>query len=120
MDVAEHAREAHNYTAQDAVRDFLAKPPPVLRVRIDVCRGRTERQSPSGKVIQNGTELGPSSLEHSPHGAAARHGRAPAVGEHSELEFEAAKIESAPLTNNRDRHADGQHDEATLDLAKLK
>jgi len=120
LQVAERARTAYNYTAQDAVQEFLAKPPSLFRMRVLVCRGHAELRPLKVTVVQGGTELVPSSIQHSAHhSSSGRIGRTPVIGERVELEFPANKIESSLLTVEIDT-SDRQHAETTFDLAKLK
>jgi hypothetical protein len=116
---AERARAAYNYTAEDAEEVFLARPPALLYVHVRIRRGHAELRSPEVTVIQAGTQLMPSSVEHWPYYAYSRHGRGPAIGEHVDLEFRADKITSSPLTIQI-KTADNQHAETTFDLGKLR
>ena len=117
--VAEHARETANYAAQDAVEEFLSKQPSAFRVQLDICRGREETQSVKFRITQNDKELAPSSVEHTPFLAAQRHGPSLIIGEHVKLQFEADKIEPAPLRVEIET-PEGQHAETTFDLSKLR
>ena len=117
--VAEHARETKNYTAQDAIEEFLPHPPALFLVQLDICRGHKETQPVKFRITQNDRELTPSSVERTPYYAAQRHGPSLIIGDHVKLEFEADKIESAPLTVEIET-PEGQHAETTFDLSKLR
>jgi hypothetical protein len=119
VQVAEHVLQTVNYKAQDAVAEFLSKPPSVFRVQLDICFGHKESQSVKFRITQNDKELAPSSVEHSPYFAAQRHGPSVVIGEHVKLQFEADKIESTRLTVEIET-PDGQHAETIFDLAKLR
>lgn len=119
IQVAERARAAFNYTAEDAEEEFLAKPPALLYVYIRIRRGHAELRSPEVAVIQDGTQLTPSSVEHWPIYVYSRYGRGPAIGENVNLKFPADKITSSPLTI-RIETADNQHAETMFDLFRLR
>jgi hypothetical protein len=119
VQVAEYSRRAVNYKSQDAVADFLSKPPSVFRVQLDICRGRKELDSVKFRITQNDKELVPSFVEHSPYFAEQRHGPSVIIGEHAKLQFQADMIESTPLTVEIET-PDGLHARTTFDLAKLR
>lgn len=117
--VVEHTRETANYTAQDAVAEFLSNPPAVFRVQLDICRGQKETRSVKFRITQNDKELAPSSVERTPYYAAQKHGPSLIIGEHVKLQFEADEIEPAPLRVEIET-PEGQHAETTFDLSKLR
>jgi hypothetical protein len=117
--IAKHACETANYSAQDALEAFLSKPPSALRMQLDICFGRKESQPVKFRITQNDKELAPSSVERTPYFAAGRYGPSQVIGEHVKLQFEADKIESTPLTVEIEA-PDGQHAKTTFDLAKLR
>jgi hypothetical protein len=119
VQVAEHARQTVNYSAQDALKDYLSAPPSVFLMQLDICFGHKESQSMKFKITQNDKELAPISVERSPYFAGGRHGPSQVIGEHVMLQFEASEIESSPLTVEIET-PDGRHTETTFDLARLK
>lgn len=119
LQIAEHARQTVNYSAQDALGDFVSRPPSIFRMQLDICFGHKEPQSMKFMVTQNDKELAPLSIERSPYFAAGKHGPSQVIGEHVKVEFEADKIESVSLTVEVDT-PDGRHAETTFDLARLE
>jgi hypothetical protein len=119
VQIAEHACQAVNYTAQDAEAQFLSNPPTVFRMQLDICFGYEQSQSVKFRIIQNDRELAPNSFERSPYFERGRYGPSKLIGEHLKLQFEADKIESAPLTVEIET-PDGQHATTIFDLAKLR
>jgi hypothetical protein len=119
IQIAEHACQALNYSAQDAEAEFLSKPPSIFRVQLDICFTNKESQSVKFSITQNDRELAPSSVERSPYFAGGRYGPSPIIGEHVRIQFEADKIESAPLIVKIET-PDGQRATTTFDLAKLR
>jgi hypothetical protein len=119
VQVAGYSRRAVNYKSQDAVADFLSKPPSIFRVQLDICRGHKELDSVKVKITQSDKELAPSTVEHSPYFAEQRHGPSVVIGEHLKLQFQADKIESTPLTVEIET-PDGLHARTMFDLAKLR
>jgi hypothetical protein len=119
VQIAEHARQTVNYSAQGALGDFVSRPPSIFRMQLDICFGRKESQSVTFMVTQNDKKLAPLSVERSPYFAGGKHGPSQVIGEHVKVEFEADKIESTPLTVELEL-SDGRHAETTFDLARLK
>jgi len=119
VQVAEYSRQAKNYTVEDALRDFLDKPPSVFRVRLDLCLGGKESMPARVKATQSEKDLVPSAVERTPYFASQRHGPALVIGEHVTLEFQADRVAPEPLTLAIDT-PDRQHSETTFDLARLK
>jgi len=119
--VAQRARAAFNYTTEDAIEEFLAKPPAMFRVRVLLCRGHAEAETPKVMVSQAGATLVASEFNHWPHHAAGGGRRAtptPIIGEYLELEFAASKIEAAPLTIEIET-SDGRRAQTAFDLDEL-
>jgi hypothetical protein len=119
VQVAEHARQTVNYKAQDAVAEFVSKPPSIFLMQLNICFGHKESQSVKFRIIQNDKELAPSTVEHSPYFAEQRHGPSVTIGEHLKLQFQADRIEPTPLTVELET-PDGLHARTTFDLAKLR
>ena len=119
LQVAEHAREAPNYSAQDAVKEFYGKSL-VFRMYLDICY---EPNAPPNaikfKITQNKKQLVPLSSESTTYAQATDFGYLPPNGEQIVLEFASEKIESAALTVLIDT-PDGQHAETGFDLEKLR
>jgi len=118
--IAERARATANYTSQDAVEEFMAKPPARFLMQMDLCFGHTEPQSVKFEVMQNGKKLVPVSIDRSPFFPISDETSAPpSIGEHIHLEFKAEKIDASDLTVKIET-VDGREDETTFDLAMLK
>jgi hypothetical protein len=124
--IAEHARETLNYDSQDAVKDFLDKPA-VFRVFLDICFrypdpnvGTSEADKIRIKMSQDDKEIVPKSVERSQYYPFQDSGAfIPSIGEHVQMDFDAGKIESSPLTIEIDT-PNGRHAETTFDLSTLK
>jgi hypothetical protein len=129
LQVAEHSRDATNYSSQDAVKDFFDKPA-VFRVFVDIyfspARPKSGASGTSGlsddvevKLIQHGKEIASQSSDSwqltSFRDASTS---VESVGEHVQLEYPAEKIDSSRL-KIQITTPDGQHAETTFDLAKL-
>jgi len=125
LQVAEHSRDTANYSAQQAVRDFLGKPAR-FRVFLDIYFGMPTGSDPSKagdvkiKLSQHGKELIADSVErwqlnvyHDP--ATWRE----SVGQHVQVGINAGKIDSSVLSIEVET-PDGRQDETSFDLAKLK
>jgi hypothetical protein len=119
VQVAEYSRRAVNYKSQDAVANFLSKPPSVFRIQLDICLGEKKSKSVSFRTIQNGKELTATYVEHSPFLSEQRRGPSVVIGEHVKLEFDANIIESSPLTVEIET-SEGKRAHTTFDLAKLR
>ena len=118
--VATHASRTMNYSAQDAVRDFLNKPA-VFRIHMEICyMPDAPPDSVKFKVIQNKNEVIPSLTERLPYYPATnKHTRLPSIGETVELEFKPEKLDSSTLTILIDT-PDGQHAETEFPLQTLR
>jgi len=119
IQIAERACQAVNYTAQDAEAEFMANPPSVFRMQLDICFDSKKSQPVNFRIVQNDAELAPHSVERSPYFARTRYGPSRIIGEHVKLQFEADKIEST-LLDVEIETPNGQHATTTFDLAKLR
>lgn len=118
-EVAEHAAETLNYSADDAVKDFRDKETE-FRIYLDICVKSGAGKPIKVKVVQHGKEIVPHSAHRSPYFAPQDpYTSLPGIGEHVQLDFNAGGIDSSPLTIEIDT-ANGQHAETTFDLTKLK
>jgi hypothetical protein len=119
LEVAKHAREAPNYSAQDAVQEFYGKAM-IFRMYLDICY---EPNAPPNavklEITQNKKQLVPLSSESTAYAQATDFGYLPPNGEQIVLEFASEKIASATLTVLIDT-PDGQHGETEFDLQKLR
>ncbi len=131
--VVEHAGRTINYSAQDAVKDFLGKPA-VFRLRVDIHltatyseqlaseAGTVRFRSPDFwrdfqiKLIQNKEEISVQAVQgHSVHGFKGRG----LIGAFVELEFKSEKVDSAPISVQV-LTPDGQQVVTTFDLTRLR
>lgn len=119
LQVAKHAREAPNYSAQEAVKEFYGKPM-TFRVYLDICY---EPNAPPDairyKIIQQKKELLPLSSASTPYAEATDFGYLPPNGEQIVLEFTPSKIDSSTLSILIDT-PDGQHAQLDLDLSTVR
>ena len=119
LQVAKHAREVPNYSAQDAVKDFAGKSI-LFRMHLDICY---EVNAPANgvriKIIQNKKEVVPLSSVSSPYAEATDFGFLPPNGEQIVLEFTPSKIDSSDLTVLIGT-PDGQHAEPVFDLRSIR
>jgi len=109
-----------NYSAQDAVKEFLGKPLP-FRIHLEICY--MVDAPPDGltvRIVQNKKELLPASFERSLFFPASdEYSSPPPIGETIQLEFSADKIDSSTLTILIDT-PDGQQAETVFDLQTLR
>lgn len=119
LQVAKHANEAPNYSAQDAVKEFYAKTM-FFRMNLDICY---EVHAPPNaikvKIVQNKKELIPISFESTPFSEATDFGFLPPNGEQIALGFSPEKIDSSTLTISIDT-PNGQHEQIDLELSALR
>ncbi|MGC2333580.1 MAG: hypothetical protein WA581_19170 [Candidatus Acidiferrales bacterium] len=128
LQVAEQARQAANYDAQDAVKKFLGKPA-VFRVYADVYyrpRNPEAREVNPNQVrvtltlIQNREKIVPESTDRWPLTVFRDAGTgAVSVGEHVQIEFAAEKIDDSPLTIKVSA-PDNRSAKNTFDLARIR
>jgi hypothetical protein len=120
--VAEHSRDTPNYKSQDAISDFSNKPM-VFRVYLDVYFEAPEKGDPKPivvRLIQDGKETASQSITRWPLARFRdENSRDESVGEHVQIECDAGKIRPLDLTIEVDT-PDGEHAEATFDIAKLR
>jgi hypothetical protein len=109
-----------NYSAQDAVKEFLGKPLP-FRIHLEICY--MVDAPPDGltvRIVQNKKELLPAFFERSLFFPASdEYSSPPPIGETIQLEFSADKIDSSTLTVLIDT-PDGQQAEVVFDLQSLR
>jgi len=109
-----------NYSAQDAVKEFLGKPLP-FRIHLEICY--MVDAPPDGltvRIVQNKKELLPASFERSLFFPASdEYSSPPPIGETIQLEFSADKIDSSTLTILIDT-PDGQQAETVFELQTLR
>jgi hypothetical protein len=109
-----------NYSAQDAVKEFLGKPLP-FRIHLEICY--MVDAPPDGltvRIVQNKKDLPPASFERSLFFPASdEYSSPPPIGETIQLEFSADKIDSSTLTILIDT-PDGQQAEVVFDLQTLR
>ena len=109
-----------NYSAQDAVKEFLGKPLP-FRIHLEICY--MVDAPPDGltvRIVQNKKELLPASFERSLFFPASdEYSSPPPIGETIQLEFSADKIDSSTLTILI-YTPDGQQSETVFDLQTLR
>jgi hypothetical protein len=119
LQVAKHAREVPNYSAQEAVKEFSGKSTP-FRIHLDVCY---ELHAPPNaikvKIFQQKKELIPFSFESTLYSEATDFGYLPPNGEQIELEFGPSRIESSTLTILIDT-PNGQHVSTDFDLQSVR
>jgi hypothetical protein len=119
LQIAKYSREATNYSAQDAVKDFYGRAMP-FRVYLDICY---EPNAPPNaikvKVTQNKKEVIPLSFESAPYAQATDFGYLAPNGEQITMEFKPEKMESSALTVLIDT-PDGQHAETLFDLQTIR
>jgi len=136
VQVAQRARSAQNYGAQDAEKEFLEKPP-LFRLRLDIYYalmppeaadsgshpGRTHpANSASGlriRLIQNKKEIAPKSLESSPLYPGDEYYVGGSLGERVVIECDPNKIDSSVLTI-KIATPDGQKATTEFELAALR
>jgi hypothetical protein len=109
-----------NYSAQDAVKEFLGKPLP-FRIHLEICYMLDA--PPDGltvRIVQNKKELLPAFSERSLFFPASdEYSSPPPIGETIQLEFSADKIDSSTLTILI-YTPDGQQSETVFDLQTLR
>jgi len=118
--VAVHASQAHNYSAQDAVKEFFGKPA-FFRIHLEICYevGAPEN-SIRIKVVQNKKSIQWSSESRSAYYPLADElTQVSNNGERIDLEFPAERLESSELAIRIDT-PDAQHAETLLPLQTLR
>lgn len=109
-----------NYSAQDAVKEFLGKPLP-FRIHLEICY--MVDAPPDGitvRIVQNKKDLVPVSSERSLFFPASdEYTSPPPIGESMQFEFSSGKIDSSALTILIDT-PDGQHTESVFDLQSIR
>jgi hypothetical protein len=118
--VAIHASKAVNYSAQDAVKEFLGKPV-VFRMHLEICylAGAPENAI-KVTVIQNKKRIQWSSENRSTYYPPSdEFSQVSNNGERIDLEFPADRIDSSELTIRIDT-PDGQHAETVFALESLR
>jgi hypothetical protein len=109
-----------NYSAQDAVKEFLGKPL-VFRIHMEICY--MLNAPPDGlivRIVQNKKDLVPLSSDRSSFFPASdEYDSPPAIGETMQFEFSPEKIDSSALTISIDT-PNGEHAQLDLDLSTLR
>jgi hypothetical protein len=120
LQVAEHAGQTPNYSAQDAVKEFYGKPM-LFRIYLDICyKPSAPLNAIKVKVLQNKKEIIPLSSESSPYvPRVSEITTLPANGEQIRLEFKSGQIDSSTLTILIDT-PDKQHAQVEFDLPALR
>ena len=105
-----------NYSAQDAVKEFLGKPL-TFRIHLEICYMLdAPPDALQVRIVQNKKDLLPTSSERSLFFPASdQYTSPPPIGETIQFEFSADKIDSSALTILIDT-PDGQHAETVFDL----
>ena len=120
--VAEHSRDTPNYTAQEAIKDFLNRPM-VFRVRVDVYFEAPAAGDPKPvvvRLIQDKKEISSQSITRWPLVRFRdENTREESAGEHVQIEWSGDKIKPSDLTIEVDA-PDGEHAEATFDMARVR
>jgi hypothetical protein len=120
MQVALRSGKALNYSAQDAVREFLDKPA-VLRLHLEICY--MPEAPPNGikiKLLQNKREILPESENRAAiYPPTDRYTSTSAIGESVDLEIRPEKIDWSTLPVQIDT-PDGRRAIANLDLQVLR
>jgi hypothetical protein len=105
-----------NYSAQDAVKEFLGKPL-TFRIHLEICYMLdAPPDALQVRIVQNKKDLLPASSERSLFFPASdQYTSPPPIGETIQFEFSADKIDSSTLVLLIDT-PDGQHAETVFDL----
>lgn len=119
--VVAYAAGVPNYSSQDAVKDFYDKPMK-FRIFLNICymRGAPPPNSVKIKVIQNKKEIAPETDTRLAYAEPINElSTLPPNGEKVEMEFDAGKIDSSPMTIAIDTPSD-QHVLVEFDLETLR
>lgn len=109
-----------NYSAQDAVKEFLGKPL-LFHLHLEICYMlNAPADSLEVRIIQNKKELSPDNSDRSLFFPASdEYSSPPPIGETMKFEFKADKIDSSTLSIIVDT-PDGQHAQLDTDLSALR
>jgi hypothetical protein len=120
IQVAIFSSKKLNYSAQDAVKEFLGKAL-LFRLRLEICyMYDAPPDALNVRIVQNKKDLVPDSLERSAYFPASdKYSSPPPIGETMQFEFSPDKIDSSTLTILIDT-PDGQHAQLDLDLGTLR
>jgi len=120
IQVAVFSSKKLNYSAQDAVKEFLGKPM-VLRIHLEICyMVDAPPDALEVRIVQNKKDLVPDSFDRSLFFPASDpYTSPPPLGETMHFEFSAEKIDSSTLTIFIDT-PDDQHARLDLDLSTLR
>jgi|HubBroStandDraft_1064217.scaffolds.fasta_scaffold02425_5 hypothetical protein len=120
--VAEHSRDTPNYSAQEAIKEFLNNPM-VFRVYLDVYFDPPEAGDPQPvvvRLIQDKKEIASQATTRWPlFRFRDENTRQESAGEHVQIEYSGDKIKLSDLSIEVDA-ADGEHAEVTFDMAKVR
>lgn len=109
-----------NYSAQDAVKEFLGKPL-LFHLHLEICYMlNAPADALEVRIIQNKKELSPDNSDRSLFFPASdEYSSPPPIGETMKFEFKADKIDSSTLSIIVDT-PDGQHAQLDTDLSALR
>jgi hypothetical protein len=120
IQVAIFSSKKVNYSAQDAVKEFLGKPL-AFRIHLEICyMVDAPPDALAVRFVQNKKDLLPISSERSLYFPASdKYSSPPPIGETMQFEFSPEKIDSSTLTILIDT-PDGQHAETVFDLQSIR
>ena len=120
VQVAVQSGQKLNYSAQDAVQDFLGKPLPV-RVHLEICyMPDAPPDALKIKLVQNRKEIVPASMERSAfYPPTDPYTRLPSIGETFDLEVDALKLDGSALAIYIET-PDGRNAMVEFDLQNLR
>ncbi len=118
--IAEHSHFQMNYSAQDAVKEFLHKPA-MFHVYLDICYWPPKPDPIKVRVAQYDKAVLPDKDEREGYFPVQADPYTPvhSIGEHIHLQFKPGRISSEDLLVEIDTPA-GQHAETKFDLRTLK
>jgi hypothetical protein len=120
VQVAVQSGQKLNYSAQDAVRDYLDKTLPV-RVHLEICyMSDAPPDAIKIKLVQNRKEIVPASVKRAAFYAPTDpYTRVESIGESLDLEFDALKLDGSTLTIYIET-PDGRNTPIEFDLQSLR
>jgi hypothetical protein len=120
MQVAVQSSRKLNYSAQDAVQEFLGKPLS-LQIHLEICyMPNAPPDAVKIQLVQNRKEIVPTSMERSAfYPPTDPYTRVSSIGETMDLQLDASKIDGSTLTIQIET-PDGQNAEAKFELQTLR
>jgi hypothetical protein len=120
VQVAVQSSRKLNYSAQDAVQDFLGKPLS-FRIHLEICyMPNAPPDAVKIKLIQNRKEIVPTSVERSAfYPPTDPYTRVPSIGETMNLDVDALKLDGSTLTIHIET-PDGRNALIEFDLQSLR